>query len=159
MTSFPAGGACASSGFWSKAIARGGSNSSTMSTRDRSWRRCWSARDLRTCRYTAVSMARLTMPRQPAWSRAQWWDRLQRSGVLSSIPLTRKSQVLSEIPLFASLSENEVQALAQRAVERRFDAGEMLFWEGEPCAGIFLIAGEPCAGIFLIAEGSVKIFK
>ncbi len=68
--------------------------------------------------------------------------------MLSSIPLTRKSQVLSEIPLFASLSENEVQALAQRAVERRFDAGEMLFWEGEPCAGIFLIA-----------EGSVKIFK
>jgi len=59
-----------------------------------------------------------------------------------------KSQVLSEIPLFASLSANEVQALAQRAVERRFAAGEMLFWEGEPCAGIFLIA-----------EGSVKIFK
>jgi CRP/FNR family transcriptional regulator len=62
--------------------------------------------------------------------------------------LTRKSQVLSEIPLFASLSESEVQALAQRAVERRFAAGEMLFWEGAPCAGIFLIA-----------EGSVKIFK
>jgi hypothetical protein len=40
--------------------------------------------------------------------------------------------VLSEIPLFASLSANEVQALAQRAVEN--------------------------AGIFPIAEG-VKIFK
>jgi len=33
-------------------------------------------------------------------------------------------------------------------VERRFAAGEMLFWEGEACAGIFLII-----------EGSVKIFK
>ena len=68
--------------------------------------------------------------------------------MISSIPLTRKSQVLSEIPLFASLSGNEVEALAQRAVEKRFDAGQMLFWEGEPCAGIFPIA-----------EGSVKIFK
>jgi len=62
--------------------------------------------------------------------------------------MTAKAQVLAEIPLFASLTESEVQALAQRAVEKRFDTGEMLFWEGEPCAGIFLIA-----------QGSVKIFK
>ena len=50
--------------------------------------------------------------------------------------------------MFASLSESELGALAQRAVERRFAPGEMLFWEGEACAGIFLIV-----------EGSVKIFK
>lgn len=55
---------------------------------------------------------------------------------------------MSEIALFASLSASEALALSQRAVERRFAAGEMLFWEGEPCAGIFLIL-----------EGSVKIFK
>ncbi len=41
-----------------------------------------------------------------------------------------------------------MQGLAQRAVERRFAAEEMLFWEGEECAGIFLIA-----------QGSVKIFR
>lgn len=50
--------------------------------------------------------------------------------------------------MFFGLSGAEVQALAQHAVEKRFDADEMLFWEGEPCAGIFLIA-----------EGAVKIFK
>lgn len=59
-----------------------------------------------------------------------------------------KFSILSQIALFSSLSESEVQALAQRAVERRFAPEEMLFWEGEPCAGIFLIV-----------EGSVKIFK
>lgn len=64
------------------------------------------------------------------------------------LPLTPKARVLSEIPLFAGLSQSEVQALAMRAVEKRFEAGQMLFWEGEPCAGIFLIA-----------QGSVKIFK
>lgn len=42
----------------------------------------------------------------------------------------------------------EAQALAQRAVERRYDAGEMLFWEGEECAGIFVLV-----------QGSAKIFK
>jgi CRP/FNR family transcriptional regulator len=62
--------------------------------------------------------------------------------------LVPKTELISHIALFAGLGENETAALAQRAVERRFSAGEMLFWEGEACAGIFLIA-----------EGSVKIFK
>jgi CRP-like cAMP-binding protein len=64
----------------------------------------------------------------------------------SSVP--EKRAALSQIPLFASLSESEMQALSQRAVERRFAADEMLFWEGEPCAGIFLLVA-----------GAVKIFK
>lgn len=59
-----------------------------------------------------------------------------------------KPSMLAQMPLFASLTETEVQALGQRAVERRFAPEEMLFWEGEPCAGIFLII-----------QGSVKIFK
>jgi CRP/FNR family transcriptional regulator len=62
--------------------------------------------------------------------------------------LSPKYASLSQIALFASLSEQEVQALAQRAVVRRFAPDDMLFWEGEPCAGIFLIV-----------QGSVKIFK
>jgi CRP/FNR family transcriptional regulator len=62
--------------------------------------------------------------------------------------LLPKTAVLSQITLFAALTDSEVQALAQRAVERRFAADEMLFWEGEPCTGVFLIV-----------EGSVKIFR
>jgi CRP/FNR family transcriptional regulator len=62
--------------------------------------------------------------------------------------LLAKIDALSQIALFAALSEVEVNVLAQRAVERRFSPDEMLFWEGEPCAGVFLII-----------EGSVKIFR
>jgi CRP/FNR family transcriptional regulator len=62
--------------------------------------------------------------------------------------LAPKTAFLSQIALFAGLSEAEIQALGQRALERRFAPDEVLFWEGEPCAGIFLIV-----------EGSVKIFK
>jgi len=62
--------------------------------------------------------------------------------------LQAKTAALSEIALFAALSEAEILVLAQRAVERRFEADEILFWEGEPCAGIFLIV-----------QGSVKIFR
>jgi len=56
--------------------------------------------------------------------------------------------LLAQIPLFAGLSGTELQVLTQRAVERQFAQNEMLFWEGEPCSGIFLIV-----------EGSVKIFR
>lgn len=59
-----------------------------------------------------------------------------------------KHELLSQIALFGALNESEIQALGQRSVERRYAAGEMLFWEGEPCAGIFLLT-----------QGSVKIFK
>ena len=59
-----------------------------------------------------------------------------------------KTTALSAMPLFAALSEAELQVLAQRAIERRFDAGEILFWEGDACAGLFLIV-----------EGSVKLFR
>ncbi|MFB3829241.1 MAG: Crp/Fnr family transcriptional regulator [Bryobacteraceae bacterium] len=59
-----------------------------------------------------------------------------------------KIRFLSHVPLFSGLGNAELEALAQRAVERRFAADETLFWEGEPCAGIFFIA-----------EGAVKIYK
>jgi len=62
--------------------------------------------------------------------------------------LIAKFEALSQIPLFAGLSETEIQALAQRIVERHFAPDEMLFWEGEPCAGMFVLI-----------EGSAKIFK
>ena len=62
--------------------------------------------------------------------------------------LPPKIAALSEIALFAALSESELQGLSQRAVEKRFAPDEILFWEGEECAGIFLII-----------QGSVKIFR
>jgi CRP-like cAMP-binding protein len=62
--------------------------------------------------------------------------------------MAAKYESLAQIALFAGFTETELQALANRALERRFAADEVLFWEGEPCAGIFLLI-----------EGSVKIFK
>jgi hypothetical protein len=45
-----------------------------------------------------------------------------------------KHEVLVRIPLFASLNPPEVDALAQRAIEKQFATGEILFNEGEECA-------------------------
>lgn len=55
---------------------------------------------------------------------------------------------IARVPLFRGLSDAEIELLAQRTIEKRYRAGEMLFGEGQPCEGLFLIL-----------EGSVKIFK
>jgi CRP/FNR family transcriptional regulator len=59
-----------------------------------------------------------------------------------------KTSLFQQIPLFAGLTPEEVDALSGRTVEKRFAPGEVLFYEGDPCSGIFLIG-----------QGSVKIYK
>jgi len=60
----------------------------------------------------------------------------------------RKADILPGIALFSGLDAAEIASLTQLLIERRYAAGDMLFWEGDPCAGMFLIV-----------EGTVKIFK
>jgi len=59
---------------------------------------------------------------------------------------SRKIEVLSKTPLLASLTPGEIEAVAQRAIEKHYGPGEALFLEGEECAGFFVLA-----------QGSVKI--
>lgn len=56
--------------------------------------------------------------------------------------------ILSQTPLFAGLEPGDIEALAQRAIEKRYAPGEALFHEGEECSGLFVLG-----------QGSVKIFK
>ena len=56
--------------------------------------------------------------------------------------------VLRKTPLFASLTQEEMQALAARTSKKRLQRGELLFGEGDPCAGLFLVA-----------SGKIRIFK
>ena len=62
------------------------------------------------------------------------------------VPL--KHELLRSIFYFSGLDEATLKALARVAVRRRYDAGQMIFVEGEPCAGLFIVE-----------SGRVKIFK
>jgi CRP/FNR family transcriptional regulator len=57
-------------------------------------------------------------------------------------------RVLAATPLFAALSDAERAALAARTELRRYSAGQVLFTEGEPCSGLYVVA-----------SGRVRIFK
>ncbi len=62
-----------------------------------------------------------------------------------------RSQVavaLKAAALFAPLDDSEIDFIAARAGLKTYVPGEMLFAEGDPCAGLFVVAG-----------GRVRIFK
>lgn len=58
------------------------------------------------------------------------------------------AKTLAQVGLFTGLSEAELTFLAQRAVPRRFSAGEIVFSEGDPCAGMYVVE-----------SGHIRIFK
>jgi CRP/FNR family transcriptional regulator len=68
------------------------------------------------------------------------------SAVLDST--SKYGQMLAKAPIFSWLSESELGFLAPRAVSRRYSAGEMVFSEGEPCSGLYVVE-----------SGNVRIFK
>jgi CRP/FNR family cyclic AMP-dependent transcriptional regulator len=57
-------------------------------------------------------------------------------------------EILQRLPIFNGLTDTELQFLSHRAVPRMYGKGEILFQEGEPCTGLFVIE-----------SGQVKIFK
>lgn len=56
--------------------------------------------------------------------------------------------ILRHTAIFAGLTEKELDALAQRVLTKRFAQGEILFAEGDPCTGLFLLSA-----------GKIRIFK
>ena len=58
------------------------------------------------------------------------------------------SEVLRRVAIFSGLTEAEVDSLAGRAVFRRFAAGALLFSEGDPCEGLFVVV-----------TGQARVFK
>ena len=59
-----------------------------------------------------------------------------------------RAKALSGTPLFSGLSDREFDFLLERVSSRKYSAGEIVFSEGEPCAGLFVVE-----------SGSVRIFK
>jgi CRP-like cAMP-binding protein len=56
--------------------------------------------------------------------------------------------LLKRVPIFSSLSEQEFAFLMPRLVQRRFDSGQIIFNEGDACAGLYIVQ-----------SGNVRIFK
>lgn len=58
------------------------------------------------------------------------------------------AKAIAKARLFSGLSEAELSFLLERVVSRKYSAGESVFSEGEPCAGLYVVE-----------SGSIRIFK
>lgn len=65
-----------------------------------------------------------------------------------TVPHVDPHTVLSNVPLFGELSEQELHALAHRTVKQFVRAGQTIFSEGDPCQGFYVIE-----------SGEVKVYK
>jgi CRP/FNR family transcriptional regulator, cyclic AMP receptor protein len=63
-------------------------------------------------------------------------------------PKLTHAQVLAKAPIFSGLAENELSFLTQRLISRHYSADEIVFQEGEPCLGLYVVE-----------SGHVRIFK
>ena len=59
-----------------------------------------------------------------------------------------KAEILKRSLIFSSLSQGELAELSKLAIERSFDAGEYIFWEGDAPDWFYIIA-----------EGRIKVSK
>ncbi len=59
-----------------------------------------------------------------------------------------RNVTLAQVPIFAGLSPAELAFLTLHAVVRHYGPGEMVFSEGDPCAGLYVVE-----------QGHIRIFK
>jgi CRP-like cAMP-binding protein len=65
-----------------------------------------------------------------------------------SIGQQEKLRTLKVNQYFRGLSDGSLKKLAAHMSLRRFDRGEVLFWEGDPCSGLHIVE-----------KGSIKLFR
>jgi CRP/FNR family cyclic AMP-dependent transcriptional regulator len=62
--------------------------------------------------------------------------------------LTTRREFLHRVPYFTELPDDLLRELAAAAIEQRYARGQVIFTEGEPCAGFHVVA-----------RGEVRIYK
>jgi len=65
-----------------------------------------------------------------------------------SISNSQKTQALRQCSYFTTLNDTLLCQLAENMYLCQYERGETLFWQGEPCSGLFILK-----------QGSVKLFK
>lgn len=68
--------------------------------------------------------------------------------LLSASPVAARVPLLRQVPLFADLDEEQLLTIAQRSVLHHYAPSEVLFQEGDRCAGVFVLT-----------RGTVRVFK
>jgi len=69
------------------------------------------------------------------------------------------AQVLSALPYFAELDPATLKTVAQAAVRRDYETGQVVFWEGEPCAGLYVVQDGWLKMVKLSSDGREQVLR
>jgi hypothetical protein len=65
----------------------------------------------------------------------------------------------SSIPSFSGVDKDTMQAVAQAAIPRTFEQGQVVFLEGEPCAGLYIVEGGWLRSLKMSPTGREQVIR
>jgi CRP/FNR family cyclic AMP-dependent transcriptional regulator len=68
-------------------------------------------------------------------------------------------EVLSSVPIFAELNEQVLEMIKRAAALQHFQAGKMVFMQGGPCAGLYIVQEGWLKGIIISPVGREQIIR
>lgn len=71
--------------------------------------------------------------------------------------INQKKEVLSKVPLFQRLKDRQLQRLADRMVERKFNAGDTIVKQGQGGEGFFIIISGKAEAIRERGDGETAV--
>ena len=95
----------------------------------------------------AVDPARLAQTTRGVGNAPGVYATLDANAIMASLTTIEKMMLLRQVPMFADLDPDDLEELAGRVEERRFEAGADLCRQGE--------AGD---AVFLLVKGKVRVF-
>lgn len=75
------------------------------------------------------------------------------------MPTPSTHAFLKHIPLFTACHEEELARLAERAVEQRYEKGQMLFQRGDPCQGMYVLVYGRVKIAIVARQGTEKVIE
>jgi len=69
------------------------------------------------------------------------------------------AQVLSALPYFAELDPATLKTIAQAATRREYETGQVVFLEGEPCAGLYVVQDGWLKVVKLSPDGREQVLR
>lgn len=72
---------------------------------------------------------------------------------------TSVREVLASLPYFQGVSEAALSELARVAIRRKFEAGQVVFIEGEPCAGLYVVQEGWLKSVKISPKGREQVIR
>jgi CRP/FNR family transcriptional regulator len=69
------------------------------------------------------------------------------------------SKILAKITYFADLEPPVMQKLSSAAIQRKYDAGQVVFMEGEPCSGLYVVQDGWLKSVMIAASGREQVIR